>query len=213
MRILLISVMLLFGLGKCLAQADSSPISVTIKVDSEYVKTYSKKSDYFKYLIREKDLVVKSDSIKETMYNIALTIKNCSDTTIEISLMTCSYTDNFLVNNKYMYIKGQNCDHNVAEGVEFKPGESKVYAVTLGKSIELDYTCKGCAPFPPVETTKLGLIIIGDVFRRKPFVNYYLGMEDKSEWNIVWSNPLYLLTEKQAHPKPLQFGVYQKERN
>ena len=105
---------------------------------------------------------------------------------------------------------GQGCDNNFPEFVEFKPGESRVYTTTLAKSLEFDYHCDGCTGFPRLETTKLGLIIVDDIFGRKPPVNYFFAMEDKSAWKIVWSNPLYLLTESEAHPKPLQFGIYQK---
>jgi hypothetical protein len=182
-----------------------------MKVDSGYVKTYSKKGKYIKQLIRENSFVVKSDSIKEFFFDVSLTIKNTSDTTIAISLMTCSWADNFIVNNNYMHIEGQNCDNNFPTLVELKPNENKVYTLTLIKSMELYYKCDGCTGFPQVETTKLGLIIIDDIFRRKPFENYFLSIEDKSKWKIVWSNPLYLLTEDEAHPKPLEFGVYQKD--
>jgi hypothetical protein len=214
MKTLLISVILLFGLNECFAQCDSLPISVTIKVDSEYVHTYSKKGKYIKQLIRENDYVVKSDSVREFFYNVSLTIKNTSDTTISFSLMTCSWEDNFIVNNNYMYIQGQNCDSNYPDHVEFKPGESKVYRTTLIKSMGVNYHCKGCTGFARIETTKLGLIIYDDVFgRKRPFVNYFLAMQDKSAWKIVWSNPLYLLTEDEAHPKPVEVGIYQKGQN
>lgn len=212
MKILVISIILLLGQNNCFAQCDSLPISVTVKVDSEYVRTYSKKGKYFKRFIRKKGYVIESDSIKEFYYDVSLTIKNTSDTIIAISLMTCSWGENFIVNNMYMRIEGQECDSNFPTTVEFKPNESKVYALTLIKSMDLYYKCDGCTGFPQVETTKLGLIIIDDVFRRKPFENYFLSMEDKSKWKLVWSNPLYLLTEDEAFPKPLEFGIYQKEK-
>jgi hypothetical protein len=213
MRIFLISVVLLFGLSACYAQSDSLPISVTIKVDSAYVRTYSKKGKFIKELIRRNNYVVKSDSIKEHFFDISLTIKNTSDTTIAISLMTCSWPDNFIVNNNYIHFTGQDCDRNFPHPVEFEPGESKVFTTTLAKSMKFDYPCDGCTGFPEVETTKLGLIIIDDIFRRKPFVDYFVAMGDKSAWKIVWSNSLYLLTENEAHPKSLEFGIYQKGQN
>jgi hypothetical protein len=213
MKTLLTLVVLHFGLCECYAQSDSLYISVTIKVDSEYVKTYSKKGKFVKELIRKNNYVVKSDSIKEHFFDISLSIKNTSDTTIAISLMTCSWSDNFIVNNNYIHFIGQNCDSNFPDLVEFKPGESRKFTTTLAKSMEFDYPCDGCTGLPQVETTKLGLIIIDDIFRRKHFVNYFLAMGDKSVWKIVWSNPLYLLTENEAHPKPLQIGIYQKARN
>jgi hypothetical protein len=211
MKKLILFLILIFQLNECFAQCDSLPISVTIKVDKEYVKTYSKRSGRFADAIRRKIYVVKSDSIKEKQFDITLTLKNTSDTIISISLMTCSWEDNFIVNNKYIYLAGQECDNNFPTLVEFKPGESKVYTTTLIKSIKFDYPCDGCTGFPPVEATKLGLIIINDVFNRKPErMNYFLGMGDKSTWTIVWSNALYLLTESEAHPKPLEFSVHQK---
>lgn len=214
MKTFLISVILLFGLSKCFAQSDSLPISVSIKVDSAYVRTYSKKGKFIKDLIRANNAFVKGDSINEKFFDISLTLMNTSDTIISIALMSCSWSDNFIVNNNYMYLQGEECDSNFPIGVQFKPGESKIYTTRLIQSIKLNYPCKGCAPFPPVETTRLGLIILNDVFGRKPErVNYFSGMEDKSTWTMVWSNALYLLTESEAHPKPLEFGIYQKGQN
>lgn len=211
MKQLILILFLVFELSQCFAQCDYLPLSVSIKVDSAYTRTNSKRSGYIKALTRKYDYYIKGDSVKQDFFNISLTIKNTSDTIISIALMSCSWQDNFIVNNDYISIPGEDCDNNYAIGVEFQPGESKVYRTTLIKSIKLDYPCKGCAPPPPVETTRLGLIILNDPLRRKAeTVNYYLGMEDKSTWTMVWSNPLYLLTESQAHPKPLEFGIYQK---
>jgi hypothetical protein len=214
MKLLILTIILLFELSPCFAQCDSLPLSVTIKVDSAYIQTYSKKGRAIKKLIRQRDYYVKGDSIKQAYFDISLTIKNTSDTIISIALMSCSWQDNFIVNNNYMNIIGEGCDNNFPIRVKFKPGESKVYKTTLSKSLKLDYPCNGCAPFPPVETTRLGLIVLNDPFGRKAeTVDYLWGMEDKSTWTMVWSNPLYLLTESQAHPKPLQFGIYQKGQN
>jgi len=71
------------------------------------------------------------------------------------------------------------------------PGESKTYQTTLSKN---------CIYGPQVEATKLGLIIIDDVYtpKLKGFMAYDLAMEDKSSWKIVWSNSLYLLNKAEA---------------
>lgn len=212
MKILFLLLISFFELSPCFAQCDSLPISVSIRVDSAYSHTYSKKGKFIKALIRANDSYVKGDSINEKFVDITVTLKNTSDTIISITLMSCSWQDNFIVNNKYIYIEGENCDNNFPISVTFKPGESKTYTTRLIQSIKLDYPCKGCAPFPPVETTRLGLIILNDPFGRKSVtVNYFLGMEDKSTWTIVWSNALYLLSESEAHPKPLEFGIYKKD--
>ncbi len=204
MKTLLILVTLLGGLSKCFAQCDSLPITITIKVDKEYTVTYSKNGSYIKDVIRRHNYVVKSDSIKEKYFDLSLTIKNTSDKTIKIWLMTCSWEDNFIVNNNYIYIRGHECDSNFPTLVEFKPGESKRYTNTLTKSIKFDYPCQNCIYGPQVETTKLGLIIIDDS------VGYDRTIEDKSKWKIVWSNPLYLLTKNESSPKPVEIPVYQK---
>ena len=203
-------VTLLGGLSKCFAQCDSLPIAITIKVDKEYIVTYSKNGSYIKDVIRRNNYVVKTDSIKEKYFDISLTIKNTSDKTIKIWLMTCSWEDNFIVNNNYIYIRGHECDSNFPALVEFKPGESKTYTNTLTKSIKFDYPCENCIYGQQVETTKLGLIIIDDIFNcTLGMLSYDNAMEDKSKWKIVWSNSLYLLTVNEAHPKPLQIPVYQ----
>jgi len=213
MKTLLTLITLLGGLSKCFAQYDSLPIAITIKVDKEYIVTYSKNGSYIKDVIRRHKYVVKSDSIKEKYFDISLTIKNTSDKTINIWLMTCSWENNFIVNNDYIYIRGHECDSNFPTLVEFKSGESKTYTNTLTKSIKFDYPCVNCIYGPQVETTKLGLIIIDDIFNRTlDMLSYYKVMEDKSKWKMVWSNSLYLLSENEANPKPIQIPVYQNEQ-
>lgn len=206
MKTVLILVTLLGGLSKCFAQFDSLPITITTKVDKEYIVTYSKNGTYIKDVIRRHNYVVKSESIKEKHFDISLTIKNTSDKTIKIWLMTCSWEDNFIVNNNYIYIRGHECDSNFPTLVEFKPGESKIYTNTLTKFIKFDYPCQNCICGPQVETTKLGLIIIDDA------VGYDRTMEDKSKWRIVWSIPLYLLPKNESSAKS-EIPVYQKKND
>ncbi len=75
--------------------------------------------------------------------------------------------------------------------------------MTLVKSIKFDYPCQYCVYGQQVETTKLGLIVINDIFETKiNGFDYDLGMKDKSKWKIVWSNPLQLLG-KQPQPKTI----------
>ena len=64
MKTLFFSVMLL-GLNKCLAQIDSLPISINIKVDKEYVQTFSKSESFFENEIRQEGYLVDSDSIRQ----------------------------------------------------------------------------------------------------------------------------------------------------
>lgn len=84
--------------------------------------------------------------------------------------------------------------------MKFKPNESRTYKTTLMKSVKFENPCDNCIYGRQVETTKLGLIIIDDVYKPKlkPFLGYNLAMEDKSVWKIVWSNSLSLLTKTEA---------------
>jgi len=80
----------------------------------------------------------------------------------------CDGTQHLLFhNNNYIYIKGRDCDKNIPNLVEIKPGERKLYNTTLIKSINFDYPYKYCVYGKQVETTKFGLIVIGDLFKRE----------------------------------------------
>jgi hypothetical protein len=122
--------------------------------------------------------------------------------------MTCSWLDNFLVNNNYIDLQGQECDNNFPHTVEFKAGETKKYYTTISRSLNFNYAEKG--DWPKVPATRLGLITIGNLYKAKIDYagGYFLAMEDKSCWKIIWSNPLYLLSKKEATPDPLTFDIY-----
>ena len=174
------------------------------------MRTYRKNSDGFAIVIQQKHYIVKADSIKQKCFDISLEIKNTSDKAIKIWLMTCSWEDNFIVNNNYIFIRGHECDNNFPTLVEFKPGESKVFTNTLVKPIKFDYTCENCIYVPHVETTKIGVKIIDYIsVHSLNVINYISAMEDKSKWKIVWSNPLYLLAGNELSPKPIEIAISQ----
>jgi hypothetical protein len=184
------------------SQADSTcPLTMFIKLEKVHkIRISSKNLDKEKYAI-------KGDSIIRTKYDIQINLTNTSKKTVFISLMTCSWSDNFLVNNNYMRLEGQDCDHNFPGSVEFKAGETKKYIATLWKSLEVEYPQEGA--WPKVPTTKLGLITLGNLYEQKLDYDggYFLAMEDKSCWKIIWSNPLYLLSKKEATPDPITFDI------
>jgi hypothetical protein len=186
----------------CYSQTDSTcPLTVFVKLEKKYqIKLSSKDFDKDIYAIT-------GDSLLQTKYDIQINLTNTSKRTVFISLMTCSWLDNFLVNNNYIELEGQNCDNNFAEAVEFKSGETKKYFTTIWRSLKFDFAEKG--RFSKVPTTKLGLITIGSLFESKLDYagGYYLAMEDKSCWKIIWSNPLYLLSEKEATSDPIIFDI------
>ena len=117
--------------------------------------------------------------------------------------MTCSWYDNFLINNDYMFIRPWGCDSNFPDRVGFSAGESKIYKITLDKSIKFDYPGNNIYGYQTL-TTKLGLVVTNvrytpklDISTKDVFTPL-----DRSSWRIIWSNPLYLFGE-QFKPKPI----------
>jgi hypothetical protein len=185
-----------------MGQVSILPITLDMRVDREYELTKSKA--LFAKTIRDQGYVVDSDSVKQKYFDITLNIKNTSDRLISIWLMKCSFEDNLLVNNNYISITGHVCNGNYPILVKFQSGESKTYKMTLTKSIKFDYPCQYCIYGPQVESTKIGLIVVDEVYDSKlNMLDYSLAMEDKSKWTIVWSNSVKLL-DKQPEPKKIK---------
>ena len=175
-------------------------LQVDVRIKKEYLASHDKK--YYKVIYRDESLYITKDTVSEKRFDIDLTIKNTSVRSMFIWLMSTSWEDNFLINNNYIYFAGCDIDHNFPRLIEIKSGESKLYNTTLVKSIKFDYPCQNCIYGKQVETTKLGLIVINDVYKRE-CADYNLLMEDKSKWNIVWSNSLFILG-KQPPPKTIE---------
>jgi hypothetical protein len=189
-KVLALSSVFLWVTNCLFCQDTVCPLQIDIKVKQEYSVTHSK--DYYNHIYRSENLHITKDTVSEKRFDIDLTIKNTLTKSIFIWLMSCSWEQNFLVNNNYVFIEGHACDKNIPTIVEIKPGESKLYNTTLIKSIKFDYPCKYCVYGPQVETTKLGLIVISDITKRD-YIDYEVEMEDRSKWKIFWSNSLYLL--------------------
>jgi hypothetical protein len=181
------------------AQCDAAfPLTVTLKVTKEYSLKFPK--SYFWNEIENGEFNIKDDSANEKQYDVEVTLKNISTEPIFIWLMTCSWMENFEINNNYIHWGQFACFKNIPVLVKFKPDENKIYKTTLSKSIKFENPCENCIYGPQVETTKLGLIIIDDFYNPKlnEFPGYELAMEDKSGWKIVWSNPVYLLNNTET---------------
>jgi len=187
------------------------PLTVNINVVKEYQQKIPK--EIFSDEISKGTFNIKTDSVNQKFYDIEIALKNISTQPISIWLMTCSWEDNFRINNNYINFRVDGCDHNFPVLVKISQGESKIYKATLAKSIKFENPCENCIYGPQVETTKLGFIVIDDLFKPKPNLDYNLAMEDESQWKIIWSNPLYLLTQNEAHPKHLEIPVYENKDN
>jgi hypothetical protein len=198
-RFSLLLIVLFLVYLRLIAQSDTTvPLSVTIKINKAYDLKFPK--NRFRTEIKTGQYVVKTDSVRQKQFDIEVSLRNNAKRPIYIWLMSCSWLDNFEINNDYIFLDGIECDKNIPDLVKFEPGETKVYKTTLSKSIKFDYPCQYCFYGPQVETTKLGLIIIDDMYMPKLTApeGYHIAMADKSFWKIVWSNPLYLLTKKEA---------------
>jgi len=177
------------------------PISITIKVDSEYEKIYAK-SEYANS-VWDNDYSIDTDSVKQKNFIVSVQIKNTGAKPVGIWLMTCSWQHNFTVNNNYLHLQQEQvCLHNRIQQVKLLHGETHTYKAVLVKSIKFDYPCQNCIYGPQVEATRLGLIVVNDVFKNQlNMLTWHIAMEDKSLWQVVWSNPLYLLGKGQDRAK------------
>ena len=191
---------------KSYSQSDTTlPVKIEIKLLKSDTLTLSKK--LLAYAIERGQYEVPTDSVKLKHFDIELSIKNTSQYSITIWLMSCSWGDGFEINNDYMHIRGRDCDHNSPEPLIFKGGETKRFKATLVKEIKFDYPCHSCVYGYQVLTTRLGLVVTDvrftpklEIFTQNPFHPI-----DKSEWRVIWSNPLYLFGEQF---KPKSFPVY-----
>jgi hypothetical protein len=202
LRVSFIIVLIISATSYLHAQNGSDSLTVEIKVKKEHFVTHSKK--FAEVIYRYENLDITKDSVTEKRFEIELIIKNVSKSSKFIWLMSCSWEDNFFVNNNYIFIAGHDCDKNIPTIVEIKPNESKIYNTVIVKSIKFDYPCKNCFYGQQVEETKLGLVLISDITKRD-YVDYTLNMEDKSKWKIIWSNSLLLLGKQ---PEPKTINIY-----
>ena len=165
---------------------DSPKLSVNLKLIKEYFVPY----DYSKRLSYEPE---RKDSLQEKTFDVEISIKNNSDSTISIWLMSCSWDENFLINNSYIFFKLWDCNKNIPTIHEIKAHDSLILKRPFTRAIMWDNPCKGCiGQISEVATTKIGLVYI-DEKRCHNFADYENIMGDKSTWGkIIWSNPLYL---------------------
>jgi hypothetical protein len=177
-------------------QTETHPIKIKLNLEKEYTKTIDKDEYRIKNQIEEENLNVKTDSIVEHYYNVKIDIENTGEEDLYIWMMTCSWYNNFKINNNYISFYSEGCNSNfpVMEKIELK---SKIsYNATFRKKIKFDYPNEVSIYGKQVELTKVGLIIIDDIYKpnRKTF-DYFLNMEDKSKQKVIWSNGIKLLKE------------------
>jgi hypothetical protein len=164
-------------------KGDSRRLSIKIRLVKEYFVPYNRSINY----------IPANDSINEKRFDIQVSLKNNSDSTIYIWLKSCSWEENFLINNTYIFFAGKDCDGNYPRTVRIKAKDSLTLNMTLTRTIMWDNPCKYCiGQLSEVTTTKIGLIYI-DKMHCNGFWEYRKIIGDKSRWDdIIWSNSLYL---------------------
>ena len=203
--LLIVAVFLFFAADSYCLSDTTIPLKIELKLIKSDTITFHK--NRWANAIKNGTYEVTTDSVKLKTFDVEISIKNTSNDSILLWLMSCSWYDGFQVNNDYMYIRGWSCDGNSPYAFKFKGGETKTFQATLEKSIKFDYPCRHCIYGYQTLTTKLGLIVT-DV-RFIPKLNMLsistqnvFEPVDRSMWKFIWSDPLYLFG-KQFEPKPI----------
>lgn len=121
---------------------------------------------------------------KQKYYDISLTIKNKSNKRVAFWLWTCSWDENFRVNNHYINFDSWACDNNSPWIFRLNPNDS---LIRIAKFYKVSYK-----EYPEIKTTKFGLIYI-DTIKCPEFSDYDQFIDVKSKYDkIIWSNSLNL---------------------
>jgi len=125
-----------------------------------------------------------NNSTKHRYFDVKIDLKNNSNKQIIFWLMTCSWYDNFKVNNDYIGICIWECDGNYLHKVSLSPNFSKTFKCSLLKYKNISTKSSNY--------TKLGLIYIDShKYSKYDEANEILLCKTKQD-SIIWSNPLYL---------------------
>ena len=170
-------------------QPDSTfPLTVTIKVDKEsMVKILKQDLPFFD---NQANFRFATDSVWQKQYDIEISIKNKDTVPIFIWLMTCSWMENFEINNYYIFGGMADCLKNFPELVKIAPNENKTYKTTLVKSIKFEHPEAGLNFGQQVQTTRLGLILIDDVYKPKLIPHHVMTSPCRTKVAGKWSGAI-----------------------
>ena len=174
--------------------SSDSALRVNIDLDSVYIMKMDQK--LFEMHTRETYQLTTEGPVEIKHFAITVKLINNTDDTLYLYMMTCSWEHYFMVNNNYIFFKHRNCDNNLNVLHTLLPGETKTEHAQLMKSPKFDYSPDFVVHGKQVETTKIGLIILNDLFDPEKDCSIEtprLRMGDRSLWKILWSNSLYLL--------------------
>ena len=136
-------------------------------------------------LLRSYDtLNINIDTTLHKAFDVEISIINKSSKPVSFWMMTCSWDENFLINNDYIRFIGWDCDGNFPTTKDIKPYGRIVLNASIFKN--------NFSRYITINSTKFGLIFI-DTTSCKNIDDYNNIIGDKSKQNkIIWSNPLYL---------------------
>lgn len=118
-------------------------------------------------------------------YEVQIDIKNNTDSVINIVLMTCSWDDNVIINTPYISYSRGDCNGNYPRMINIKPHDKQTLTTNIQKNKYIQ-ECETCPMYSKLIDLRMGLIVITDIH------SYDSIMNDKSSWNIIWSNPIRL---------------------
>jgi hypothetical protein len=149
--------------------------NLNVVVNASLLRTYD--SIYFDF-----------DSIRHKIFDVRLSIINKTNKPITFWTMTCSWQDNFIVNNDYIKFNFDVCNHNYPRMRHLYPNDSLIYKTSVRK---IDMTLGQI-----IKTTKFGFIYI-DSAQCNEKNDYDIIIRDRSKQDkIIWSNPLFLKETK-----------------
>ncbi len=125
-----------------------------------------------------------NDSVERKSFEVNLSVINRSKHPVAFWTMSCSWYENFLINNDYVDMCTWDCDDNLPVIRHVKPKDSLVYKTTVIRYDE--------SRFRNVESTRFGFIFIDSAWCKshEDFENI---LGDRSNQSIIfWSNPLFL---------------------
>ena len=129
-------------------------------------------------------LITSQDTSLHKAFDVKLSIINKSEEPVSFWIMTCSWDENFIINNDYISFLGWGCDSNYPR---LKHLNSNSRFDLKAAVIKYDFT-----RYQPIKTTKFGLIFIDSAICTN-IRDYDNIIGDKSKQDkIIWSNPIYL---------------------
>jgi len=172
MKNITIILILFFSISCCSNKSNGNP---DIQVKATLIRSYDSINSR-----------VKNDKFKA--FDIKISIINKSDKRISFWIMTSSWDENFIINNDYIEFYMPSCNHNFPDVKHIGANDSLIYKTTFRK---INNTLG-----ENVKSTRFGFIFIDSL--KCPNMDIYLNIiNDKSKHDrIIWSNPLYLNTDK-----------------